>query len=104
MYAVVKEGGKQYRVSVGDLIQVERRSAEVGDQLNLSPVLAIQDDENLVVDLAQLSSAKVVAEVVSQGRDRKVLVFKKKRRKAYRRTMGHRQSFTRIKILNIQKD
>ena len=103
VYAVVKDGGKQYRVSVGDLIRVERRPEEIGVQLTLAPVLAIQEGEDLLLDPARLAAAKVLAEVVRQGKNRKILVFKKKRRKAYRRTAGHRQTFTELKILGIQR-
>lgn len=102
MYAVVAEGGKQYRVAVGEMVQVERRDGKVGEQLDLGPVLAIGGEEGMVVDPDRLSSSKVVAEVVLHGKNKKVRVFKKKRRKGYRRTQGHRQAYTQVKILQIQ--
>jgi len=104
VYAVVRDGGKQYRVSVGDLIRVESRPEEIGVQLTLAPVLAIQEGQEVLIDPLRLSAAKVLAEVVRQGKNRKILVFKKKRRKAYRKTIGHRQSFTEVKILGIQRE
>jgi large subunit ribosomal protein L21 len=102
VYAVIGDGGKQYRVAAGDIVELEYRPGTVGEKLSLAPVLAIQD-EGVILEKEPLSSAKVLAEVVGQGRARKVVVFKKKRRKAYRRTQGHRQAFTRVKILEIQK-
>lgn len=103
MYAVIADGGKQYRVTPGNLLKVEYRKGQIGEKLCLTPVLAVQEGENLIVEQDQLSSATVLAEVVKQGRNKKVLVFKKKRRKAYRRTMGHRQAYTEVKILEVQR-
>jgi large subunit ribosomal protein L21 len=103
VYAVVADGGKQYRVAVGDLVKLERRSVEIGEKVSLGPVLAIQEGENMILDAGQLSPAKVLAEVVKQGRNRKIKIFKKKRRKAYDRMRGHRQSFTEVKVLEIQR-
>ncbi|MBI2433641.1 MAG: 50S ribosomal protein L21 [Candidatus Hydrogenedentes bacterium] len=102
MYAVVSTGGKQYRVSEGDRLRVEKLTAEVGETVELGPVRLLARDEGLVVDPEQLSSARVVAEVTDQGRRKKIRVFKYKRRKNYRRTYGHRQSFTEVLVKEIK--
>ncbi len=101
MHAVVETGGKQYRVAVGDVVEVEKCDANVGESITLTSVLLLQDDEVLTLDPDKLEGASVVAEVTEQGRGKKIHVFKKKRRKNYRRTQGHRQSFTRLKIAEI---
>ncbi len=101
MYAVVTTGGKQYRVSEGDVLRVEKLAGEVGDTLELGPVSMIAGDGGVTLGAA-LASAKVTAQVVSQGRRKKIRVFKYKRRKGYRRTQGHRQSFTEVRITAIQ--
>ncbi|HLG23169.1 MAG TPA: 50S ribosomal protein L21 [Candidatus Manganitrophaceae bacterium] len=103
MHAVMETGGKQYRVTAGDIVQVEKCAGQVGDKIEFSSVLLLQDDQGVTLDAEQLKNTKVIGEVLQQDRDRKVLVFKKKRRKNYRRTQGHRQSFTRLKIVEIIK-
>lgn len=102
MYAVIQTGGKQYRVQEGDQIAIEKLEAKVGDKVSLADVLAIQTDKELVVGKPKVDKASVEAEVVAQGKDRKVVVFKKKRRKGYKRTQGHRQLQTTVKILKIK--
>ena len=102
MYAVVTTGGKQVRVAEGDMIRVEKIEAPVGDVLELTDVCLLATEDALVVDPEALESAKVVCQVVSQGRRKKIRVFKKKRRKNYARTYGHRQSYTELKIQEIQ--
>jgi len=101
MHAVMETGGKQYRVTPGDVVNVEKCEAKVGDKLEFQTILLFQDDQGLILDSEGLKNAKVIGEVLRQDRDKKVLVFKKKRRKNYRRTQGHRQSYTRLKILDI---
>ena len=101
MYAIVQSGGKQYKVAPGDLLKVERLEANVGDKVELTQVLLVQDQDRLLVGKPVVEQAKVLAEVNQQARSRKVVVFKKKRRKNYRRTKGHRQSFTQLKITEI---
>jgi len=101
MYAIVQSGGKQYKVAPGDLVRVERLEAKVGDKVELTQVLLVQDQDRLLVGKPVVEQAKVLAEVNQQARSRKVIVFKKKRRKNYRRTKGHRQSFTQLKITEI---
>ncbi len=100
MHGVVETGGKQYRVAPGDIIQVEKQVGEVGGRLELGPLLLLQDEQGISFQGA-LPAAKVMCEIVAQGRDAKIVVFKKKRRKNYRRTQGHRQAFTRLKIVEI---
>ena len=100
MYAVIRTGGKQYRVSPGDVLKIE--SVESGSPtVEFSDVLAVSGETGA---LAKPASAKVTAEVVGQGRGEKILVFHFKRKKQYKKLMGHRQSFTRIKISEIQVD
>ena len=100
-YAVIQTGGKQYRVSEGDVLQVERLSTEAGKNVTLDDVLAISDGKALKVGAPNVSGATVTAEVVDHLRGKKVIAFKKKRRKGYERKVGHRQELTEIKILNI---
>lgn len=102
MYAVVTTGGKQVRVAEGDRVRVEYIEAPVGDTVELTQVLLVSGDQGLVADPAQLESAKVVCQVVRQGRRKKIRVFKKKRRKNFARTIGHRQYYTELKIEAIQ--
>ena len=101
MYAIVQSGGKQYKVAPGDLLKVERLEVEVGDKVELTQVLLVHDQDRLLVGKPVVKEAKVLAEVNQQARSRKIIIFKKKRRKNYRRTKGHRQSFTQLKITEI---
>ena len=101
MYAVIETGGKQYRVTPGDVLQVERLEGSVGSVLEFDRVLAVANDQGLQVGTPLVARARVSAEVVAQSRARKVVAFKKKRRKNYRRTKGHRQQVTTIKITQI---
>jgi large subunit ribosomal protein L21 len=101
MYAIVETGGKQFRVEAGSTIQVESLPGEVGSRIELDQVRLIHDDSGLVVGQPLVSGAKVTAEIVRQGRTRSITIFKKKRRKNYRRTRGHRQSFTRLLVTGI---
>jgi len=101
MYAVIKTGGKQYRVKEGDVLSVERFEAEKGQTINLDKVLLVEDGNNIQVGRPYLERAVVKAEVLENYKDEKVIVFKKKRRKGYRRTKGHRQLLTKIKITGI---
>lgn len=102
MYAIVITGGKQYKVSQGDTLRVEKIEAEVGAHIELDRVAMLAKEDGVVVDPDALSSAKVLATVLRQGRAKKVRVFKYKRRKNYHRTRGHRQSFTELRIGEIQ--
>ncbi len=100
MYAVLETGGKQYKVSQGDVISVEKLSAKPGEKVELNKVLMI-GGEKTVIGNPVVKSAKVIGEVVGEGRGDKIIVFKMKRRKNYRRTNGHRQAFTSLKITEI---
>ncbi len=99
-YAIFKTGGKQYRVSNGDLVDVEKLDHEEGAHAVFSEVLLVGDGASLKVG-AELSGAKVEAEVVSQFKGEKVLAYKYRRRKGYHRTVGHRRRLTRLKITGI---
>ena len=98
MHAIIKTGGKQYRVAAGDTIKVERLAAEVGHDVKLDQVVAIGNGADLVVGAPLVAGASVVASVVGHGRHPKVRIFKMRKRKHYRKSQGHRQSFTEIKI------
>jgi large subunit ribosomal protein L21 len=101
VYAIVKSGGKQYRVETGSTIYVERLEAPVGERVTLSEVLLVGGGDDIRVGNPRVDSASVTGTVLDQGRDRKVRVFKFKKRKHYRRTRGHRQSFTALRIDTI---
>lgn len=102
MYAVVTTGGKQVRVSQGDVVRVEKLKALVGETVELTDVRLLAKDDGVVVDRATLAGAKIVCEVTAQDRRKKIRVFKKKRRKNYVRTQGHRQYYTELKVREIQ--
>ena len=102
MYAVIESGGKQYKVVPGAIVVVERLPAEVGTTVKLDRVLLIQGDNDLTIGTPTIAGASVTGEVVAQGRAGKIVVFKKKRRKNYRRTRGHRQAYTSLKITEIK--
>ena len=102
MYAVVKAGGKQYKVSAGDVLRIEKLDVEVGERITLGDVLLVSDGANIQVDASSLAKAKVTARVTGHGRGRKIVVFKYKRRKGYRRKQGHRQHYTELAIENIE--
>ena len=101
MYAIVDTGGKQERVSVGDVISVEKISGVPGASVELDKVLAVGNGEDVVVGRPYVENAKVIASIVAQERAKKVMIFKKKRRKNYRRTKGHRQYLTRLRIVEV---
>ena len=98
MYAIIRTGGKQYRVQQGDVVRVERIPGEVGATVTLDDVLLVAGDGEPKLGGPCVDGASVVGTVVEQGRDAKVRVFKYKKRKHYRRTRGHRQSFTAVRI------
>lgn len=98
MYAVILTGGKQYRVKEGELVSVEKLEVEVGRKVVFDRILLIEDDSKILVGAPEISGAVVSAEVIENFKDKKVLVFKKKRRKQFRRTNGHRQQLTKVRI------
>jgi large subunit ribosomal protein L21 len=101
MYAIVQTGGKQYRVQPGEVLRVESLPGNVGKTVELTQVCLVQGDKGLQVGKPWVDKARVTAEIVEQGRTRSIMIFKKHRRKNYRRTKGHRQGFTQIKITDI---
>ncbi|HNO74706.1 50S ribosomal protein L21 [Nitrosomonas mobilis] len=101
MYAVVKTGGKQYRVEVGNKLKVETLSVAVGDEFFLDKVLMVADGESISTGNPLLEKAKVNATVLSHGRHDKVRIFKMRRRKHYQKHQGHRQNYTEIQITGI---
>ena len=102
MYAIVETGGKQYRVENGSPLQVESLPGDVGGTIELSDVRLIHGDKGVQVGQPMVKGAKVTAEIIDQGRTRSIIVFKKQRRKNYRRTKGHRQGFTKLRITAIE--
>ena len=102
MYAVIKTGGKQYRVTPGDEVRFERLQGEVGDSITFDQVLLTSDGENARIGHPYLDNSKVIGRITRQGKNRKIIVFKYKRRKGYRRKLGHRQHFTLVSIEGIE--
>lgn len=102
MYAVVKTGGKQYRVSKGDRVKVEKIPGEVGTEVNFDQVLMIGGTDDVKVGTPVVSGATVTARIVKQDRSRKVTVFKFKRRQGYKKKQGHRQAYTQVEITGIE--
>lgn len=101
MYAIVRTGGHQYKVAPGDTIEVEKLEGKPGSQVELGEVLMVSGDDGVQVGTPMISGAKVIARVVSQGKGEKLIVFKYKPKKRYRRKTGHRQSLTRLSIKEI---
>jgi large subunit ribosomal protein L21 len=101
MYAIIKTGGKQYRASVGDVIEVELLPGEAGGEVTFEDVLLVSSDEGYQVGKPVVEQARVKGQIVDQFRAPKVTTFKFKRRKNQRRTIGHRQDLTRVKITEI---
>jgi len=102
MYAVILTGGKQYRVSEGDTIKVEKLDANTGDALTINEVLVVGKDNETVVGAPYVAGASVEAEVLGQGKADKVIIFKYKAKKDYRKKQGHRQPYTELKIKTIK--
>lgn len=98
MYAVIKTGGKQYKVAVGDKLKVELMPAEIGSKITLSEVLMVANGENVVIGTPEVAGATVEAVVTNQGRHKKIRIFKMQRRKHYQKHQGHRQYYTELKI------
>ncbi len=102
MYAVVKTGGKQVRMTPGEAIRVEKLAGDVGQEIELDDVLLVAGDEGLKIGQPKVEGAKVVGTITAQARHPKITVFKMKRRKGYRRKAGHRQSYTEILVDRIE--
>jgi large subunit ribosomal protein L21 len=101
MNAVVKTGGKEYRISQGDLIRVEKMEGKVGDQVKMKDILMISHEDKVQVGNPFLANAVITGEIVQQVKGKKILTYKMKRRKNYRRTKGHRQTYTYIRVNEI---
>ncbi|MDA0338381.1 MAG: 50S ribosomal protein L21 [Proteobacteria bacterium] len=101
MFAVIKTGGKQYKVAAGDVIKVEKLSGDAGDTLTFGDVLMVGSDDNVTVGAPMVEGASVTAELLEQGRGPKLTIFKKKRRQNYRRKKGHRQDLTVLRIMDV---
>ena len=101
MYAVVKTGGKEYRVSKGDLIRVEKLEGKIGDPVELKDVLMVSEEGEVQFGTPILTHAVIKGEIVQEGKGKKVLTYKMKRRKNYRRFKGHRQIYTYLKVNDI---
>ena len=102
MYAIVKTGGKQYKIHEGDIIRVEKIEGNIGNLVSFDQVLMFSDGENTSIGKPVLDNVAVKGHIVEQGKEKKIIVFKYKRRKRYRRKQGHRQQFTAIKIDQIE--
>lgn len=103
MYAVIKSGGKQYKVKEGDTLDVEKLDVEKGSSITIDDVLMVGSETETIADEKDLAKASVTATVVDQFKDDKILVFKYKSKKGYKRTRGHRQNLTKIKIESISR-
>ncbi len=103
MYAIIKTGGKQYQVATGDRVFVEKLDGNVGDNVELNEVLMVADGDTISVGKPVVEGAKVVATITDQSKHKKIRVFKKKRRKGYRLSQGHRQAYTALIIGEISK-
>ncbi|MGC3973181.1 MAG: 50S ribosomal protein L21 [Nitrospira sp.] len=101
MYAIIETGGKQYRVEPGTVLQVESLPGDVGHSVQIDKVRLLNGDSGLVIGQPVVAGARVTAEIIRQGRTRSITVFKKQRRKNYRRTRGHRQGFTQLRVTEI---
>lgn len=101
MYAIIETGGKQYRVQEGDVITVEKLDVNTGDKVELDKVLVLSDDNGLKVGTPYVEGAKVIAEAVENGKGKKVIIFKYKAKKDYRKKQGHRQPYTMIEIKSL---
>ena len=102
MYAIVDSGGKQYKVEEGDILKVEKLTGEVGDKISFDKILMFSDGEKVNIGTPLLEDVMVNGHIVEQGKTKKIIVFKYKRRKRYRRKQGHRQQFTAVKIDSIK--
>lgn len=102
MYAVIRTGGKQYRVSEGDVVRVEKLPGNPGSEVRISEVLLLRSDDSITVGTPTVAGASVSGVIVEQGKAKKIRGFKYKRRKSYRRSWGHRQQYTAVRIQSIQ--
>ncbi len=104
MYAVLQIKGKQYKVSEGDVIDVDSMGASAGDSVDLEKIILLVNEDKIIVDKSSLKNIRITAEIMGDGRKKKIVVFKYKPKKGYKRMLGHRQNYTRLKIKNINLD
>ncbi|MGF1571589.1 MAG: 50S ribosomal protein L21 [Sumerlaeia bacterium] len=104
MYAVIKQGGRQYKVSPGDIIQIDLIEAEKGSEVELTNVYMLHDGENLQIGKPVVEGVAVQANVVRTGKGRKIIVYKYKRRQGYHKKQGHRQDFTEVRVKSISRN
>lgn len=102
MYAIIETGGKQYKVKEGDTIVVEKLDADVGAEVSFDHVLAVSKEDEFIAGTPTVENAQVTAKVTQHGKGKKIVIFKFKQKKNYRKKQGHRQPFTRVKIEKIQ--
>lgn len=102
MYAVIQTGGKQYKIEPGEELSVEKLDGNVGDEVYFDKVLLVSEEDKVKVGRPVLENAKVVAKITRQARGPKIVVFKYKRRKGYRKKQGHRQNFTGLRVIEIK--
>ncbi|WP_291322402.1 50S ribosomal protein L21 [Desulfonatronospira sp.] len=102
MFAIVESGGKQYRVREGQRLKVARMDQEPGEEIVLDSVLAVGQDEEVQIGKPYLEDARVICDILEHDRDKKVIIFKKKRRKGYSKKQGHRQDYTALQVKSIQ--
>ena len=102
MYAIVNTGGKQYKIKEGDVLRIEKIAGDIGNDVNFDQVLMVSDGENITVGTPTVENVGVKAHIVDQGKAKKIIVFKYKRRKRYRRKQGHRQQYTAVQIDKIE--
>ena len=101
MYAIFETGGKQHKVTQGEIIRVEKLDAEPGSEIVFDNVMMVKTDENTMIGKPYVENASVKAEIIEEGKDKKIIVFKYKRKKNYQRKQGHRQRYTAIRITDI---
>jgi large subunit ribosomal protein L21 len=101
MYAIIKTGGKEHRVSKGDLIRVEKLGGKIGDQVEIKDILMVSQEGQVQVGIPYLTNAVIMGQIVQEIKGRKVATYKMKKRKNYRRFKGHRQTYTYLKVDNI---
>lgn len=102
MYAIIQTGGKQYKVTEGEMVKVEKLEVEAGEKITLDQVLMLKDDNGTRIGNPLVPGAKIIAEVLEQGRGKKITVYKYKKRKNQRKKQGHRQAYTKIMIEKIE--
>ncbi|MCD5397749.1 50S ribosomal protein L21 [candidate division NPL-UPA2 bacterium] len=103
MYAIVKVGSQQYRIKEGDEIKIQKFEGEIGRKIELKDVLLMADGEKIIVGQPTVKKEKIIGEIIGQGKEKKIIVFHKRRRKNSKCKQGHRQSFTRLRILEIKQ-